>query len=191
VGTLDTTLDLGDGRRADVEMTAVSVSAARLSDGPWTWRLSAGLLLDGTLTTAGGREHDLKSGGLLAVSGERRGRRGSGWAPSWDYTLAVSATRAETETARSDERADYFAADLRLGARASWQPGAGVVVYTAGRIFGGPVSWQLDGEDVDGTDINHYQLAAGAAGRLGPVGVFLEWAALGEQGFSAGLSSTW
>ena len=66
-----------------------------------------------------------------------------------------------------------------------------LVAVPAARVFAGPVQWELNGKDVTGTDTHHYQLAMGAATRLGPVGIFAEFAGLGEQAISAGLSAAW
>jgi hypothetical protein len=188
---MDTALDFGEGDQADLELSVLSASATWLRGGAWTWRASAGLLLDGNLEPSPGSRHEFQSGAVLAVTAERPGRQGAGWSPSLDYSIALSATLAETADPVSDERADYFAADLRLGVRASWQPVRGQVLYTGARVFGGPVSWKPGGRDLTGTDINHYQLALGTASSLGPVGVFAEWAAMGETGFSLGVSSVW
>jgi len=53
------------------------------------------------------------------------------------------------------------------------------------------VKWELDGEDVTGSDIHHYQVALGIAGQFGPVGIFAEWAGLGEKVIVLGLSTAW
>jgi hypothetical protein len=57
-------------------------------------------------------------------------------------------------------------------------------------VFGGPVSWELEGTDVIGTDIHHYQIALGTAIQLGQTGLFAEWAGLGEKALSIGVSYT-
>ena len=91
----------------------------------------------------------------------------------------------------SGDKTNYFATDARLGARATWKIMSRTYPYVAARVFGGPVNWQWDGEDVTGNDIHHYQLAVGAASQLGSFGIFIEWAGLGEQGLSAGLGAAW
>ena len=53
------------------------------------------------------------------------------------------------------------------------------------------MNWELDGEDVVGSDVNHYQIALGASTQIGPVGLFVEGAFLGEKALSTGLSATW
>ena len=49
----------------------------------------------------------------------------------------------------------------------------------------------MDGQDVVGNDINHYQIALGVSAQFGPVGLFVEGAFLGETALSTGLSATW
>ena len=44
---------------------------------------------------------------------------------------------------------------------------------------------------MQGSDVHHYQIAMGAATQWGKLGFHLEWAALGEQGASAGVSTVW
>ena len=65
------------------------------------------------------------------------------------------------------------------------------VGYLAGRVFGGPVNWEFQGSDVTGSDVHHYQLAVGGALQVGKAGLFAEWSALGEKGFTAGVSTLW
>jgi hypothetical protein len=188
---LDTTLRFDGDRRFDVEQTAVSASASWQLNPRWTARAGLGVVTGGSLTSATGAVHDFKPGGLISFAAERRGSAGSGWTPSLDYSLALGATWAKTEAPDTTSRTGYFAADLRLGARASWLLAGRTMGYAAARVFGGPVNWEIEGDGVMGTDTHHYQLAAGLASQVGSVGLFAEWAALGEQGFSAGLSTVW
>ena len=59
--------------------------------------------------------------------------------------------------------------------------------YAVGRVFGGPVYWAYQGEDVTGTDTHHYQLGAGlTVVAFGRVNVFAEGVPIGERSFAAG-----
>lgn len=80
-----------------------------------------------------------------------------------------------------------MALDLRVGAVAGWTFAERVSPYLAGRVFGGPISWEYDGAAVTGTDDYHYQPAVGVALSLSPLDINAEWAFLGERGFSAGV----
>jgi hypothetical protein len=188
---LDTTLRFDDDRHVDVRMTAITLSVGWLGQGPWSARASVGVVLDGSLQPVGGARHDLRPGGLVAFGVDHQTSRGQGWTPSLDTSFALSASWADSEEPSAGDRAGYFAADARLGARAVWRLGRRVFPYLGARVFGGPVNWQWEGEDVQGSDIHHYQLAVGAALQLGKVGLHLEWAGVGEQGASAGVSTIW
>ncbi len=191
VGTLNSTLRFDDDREVDVEMTTVSLSGAWLMNDRWTIRAAVGALLDGSLQTNAHTTHDFETGGLAAIGLEYRARTGDGYAPFVDLSLFVSGLWTQTVAPDSDTKTDYFASDARLGARAGWNVKGRTFPYVAARVFGGPVTWEMDSEDVDGTDIHHYQLALGTAAQVGPVGVYVEWAPVGEQAVSAGLSTSW
>ena len=190
-GFFDTTLRFDDDRDVDVEMTTVSVSGAWLMNDRWTARAGAGVILDGTLQPATGPSHQVEPGGTVSLGVEYRARSGATGDPFVDLSLFLGASWAQTVAAGSSQQVSYFAADARLGARAGWNIRGNIFPYVAARVFGGPVNWELDGEDVVGTDIHHYQLALGTAAQIGQVGVFVEWAGLGERALSAGLSTAW
>ena len=172
-------------------MDTVMLSGAWELDDRRTIRATVGLVLDGSLTTGTGAVHDMEPGGLVAVGLDYRVKQGDGASPHIDMSLTVGATWAKTTAPGTDSLTNYFATDARLGARAGWFAPGNTFPYVAARVFGGPVKWELAGDDVTGTDVNHYQLALGAAGRIGPVGVFAEWAGVGEQAISVGMSMAW
>ncbi len=116
---------------------------------------------------------------------------GQGLTPFIHMSLGLGASWAHTIEEGFADKTRYFALDARLGTRASWNFNDNTFPYFALRVFGGPVKWELDGEDVTGTDTHHYQLAFGTAVQYGPVGLYAEVAPLGEQSVSAGLSTSW
>lgn len=191
MGSFNSTIRFDDNREVDVEMTTVSLSGAWLINDSWTVRAGLGVILDGELKPDAGTTHDVKPGGLAAVGLEYRALIGDGYTPFIDLSLFLSGSWTETVDPITDSKTSYFASDIRLGARAGWNVKGNIFPYVAARVFGGPVKWELDGEDVTGTDIHHYQLALGTAVQLGQVGVYVEWAGLGEQALSAGLSMAW
>ncbi len=188
---MDTTLRFGGDLRADLEIKAISLSGALPVGKGWTARASIGALLDGSVKPQGGAAHSFEPGGLISVGADRRVRENSGYAPSVDLSILLGVTWAKTKDPVTESLTSYSAADLRFGARAAWQIARGLYPYVAARVFGGPVNWELDGEEVTGSDVHHYNLAVGAAAQFGPVGLFLEWAGLGEQGLFAGLGTAW
>ena len=81
----------------------------------------------------------------------------------------------------------YAALDLRLGALVGTTIAGVLSPYAVGRVFGGPVYWAYQGEDVIGTDAHHYQLGAGlTVVAFGRVNVFAEGVPIGERSFAAG-----
>lgn len=172
-------------------MSSVSVSGTWLVNKQWSVRAAGGILTDGKLDPGHGITHDVDSGGLVAVGGEYRALEGDRGAPFVDLTLNLGWSWAKTVVSGTEDQTEYSAFDMRLGGRAGWLVGDKFFPYGAVRIFGGPVNWELEGENVTGSDIYHYQVALGASLQLGPVGIYADWAGLGEKAISAGLSTAW
>ncbi|MBD3224358.1 MAG: hypothetical protein GF313_06480 [Caldithrix sp.] len=49
----------------------------------------------------------------------------------------------------------------------------------------------MNGQEVIGPDVHHYQAAVGGSVQIEPIGVYVQWVGLGERGLSAGLSLLW
>jgi hypothetical protein len=189
-GRMDTTLKL-DGDKADLELSSVSLAASYPIGEKTTLRGGIGSILDGELRPESGTVHEFEPGGLAFAGLNYNSSEGQGSKPSLDLSAQFGVTWAETVEQGTDLRADYFAADFRLGAQTTWTVGSRFFPYLAARVFGGPVSWEYEGESLTGSDVHHYQVAAGAAVSLGPAVLFAEWAPLGEQALSAGIGSAW
>ena len=190
-GVFDTTIRFDGDRDIDARMSTVSLSAGWFINDRWTARAAAGVILDGELEPADGTIHDVEQGGLTSVGMEYRSLVGEGTVPFVDISLFIGMSWTKTTAPGATISQDYFATDARLGVRSSWNIGDSLFPFVALRIFGGPVQWELDGQDVTGNDIHHYQVALGASAQAGPIGIFAEWAGLGEKGFSVGLSTAW
>ena len=171
-------------------MATVSVSGAWFIDEHWTLRLQGGAIVGGSLQTDDFAQHDVEPGGVAALGVEYRALIGEGVVPFVDLSMFVSASWAATTAPDSGKKTGYSSSDARLGARAGWNIMGNAFPYVAVRAFGGPVLWQMNGEDVIGSDIYHYQAALGTAGQIGPVGFFVEWSGLGEKAVSSGVSAT-
>ena len=187
----DTTIRFDGDRDVDVTMSTASLSGGWIINDRWTVRASAGAIFDGELETADGTIHAVDSGGLAGVGAEYRAVPGEAGALFVDLSLSLGWSWTRTEAGGGSGQEDYSAADARLGVRSGWNIGDRFFPFLALRAFGGPVNWRLDGEDVSGSDIHHYQAALGAAALIGRVAVFAEYAGLGEKAFSAGLSTSW
>jgi len=190
-GFLDTSLDFDGGRRAEVEMTTFAASFARALRPRVTLLLSAGVVFDGEIRPEGRPAHDVDPGAALAAGVEYRQRAGDGWKPAVDFTAVLGATWARTRDPRGCGRASYLATDARVGVRAAWTVADAVSPYAVSRVFGGPVFWELDDDNSVASDIHHYQVAVGMAVSLGRIGLFGEWASLGERAVSAGATMVW
>jgi hypothetical protein len=127
-------------------------------------RVSAGAVLDGTLTTAG-RTFDVRPGVVAAVSLSKQWMRGA-----WFATGTVGAGVSRTSTLEMQTGAasqTLVATDLlRLGAtvgRTFGSDGPTFSPYLMARGFVGPVSWNFNAADVTGSDTHKYALGAGAS----------------------------
>lgn len=188
---LNTTLDLDVAGHTDVKMESLSLSAGFPLNREWTLRLGAGVVYGGDLRTEPGGLYEFDNGFLAAASLEKQKPLSGGFLDQLDYSVSLSGVMASTYEVDGNAEADYTAFDLRLGLRAVKRVSTGSVGYLAGRVFGGPVSWEYAGEDVTGSDVHHYQIALGYAIQVGKAGIFAEWSALGEHGFTGGVSTVW
>jgi len=97
------------------------------------------------------------------------------------YAATHTTQEPQGDSAASSYTVGWRAGDGRIGVAAGKTFGP-VRPYAIGRVFGGPVSWQLGGQSITGTDRHHYQLGAGVAFSLpGHVDVDIEAVPLGEQ----------
>lgn len=169
-------------------MNTASLSGSWQVNDRWSVRGGLGVILDGDLTPADDIAQNVLPGGVAAIGFEYLAINGEGYKPYMDLSLFLSGSATEIENPVSMAKTSYVSSDLRLGGRASWNIKSRVFPYIAARLFGGPVSWTLDGEDVTGSDIHHYQVALGTAIQFGQVGTFFEWSGVGEKTMSAGIS---
>ncbi len=107
-------------------------------------------------------------------------------------TMAMSFLHSNTRpTELRAERAGFTALDFRGGLLLGKTFFEHLTIYAAGRLFGGPAFWRIDGQGAVGTDIYHYQLGGGLIARIpGGLDVFAEGIGLGERGLVAGLGIT-
>lgn len=188
VGSFNSTIRFDNEREVSTEMKTATFSGSWRMDDRWSLRAGLGVILDGGLQPGEEATHEVNPGGLATIGVEYFALPGGGYSPFINLSLAISASMTKTTHPQTDDKTNYFASDLRLGALAGWNISNTLFPYLTTRLFGGPVSWKMDDGDVTGSDIHHYQLAMGAAIQFGQTGLFIEWAALGEQGLNAGLS---
>lgn len=153
-----------------------------------TLSFGAGLALGGSLT-AKGAHHDLGVGWLVSASYARRLVDGAGSLPFviLGFSFGASGAGTHLSSAPDASSAPLYAFDFRAGLTVGKTFFNVLSPYAAVRLFGGPVLWKLDGAVALGTDVYHYQLAAGLVTAL-PRGfdVFVEGAPLGERSLTVG-----
>lgn len=178
-------LQLGDDA-VDIRMDSVAAALEWRPGGPFSLQLGAGAVVDGNLR-ARGVGHDVRPGWIASVSGSWTAIAERPSSPFLSLSVALGASGARTATqGRGD--ASFLAMDARLAVvvgKTLWRVW---VPYVVGRAFGGPVWWEIDGEDANGGDRHHYQVGLGSL-LVCPRGfdVLVEWVPFGARGFTAGL----
>jgi hypothetical protein len=170
-------------------MSVVAAGGYRWGQG-WSARLVAGAVLGGSLEHDG-RTHDIGTGWLVAASVARSFRFADRWFAAGSLTAGMSSTRTEEELgAAMGEAVGLTAGDVQLGGMAGVTLWDRLSPYVLARVFGGPVLWTLDGEDITGTDQYHYQLGLGADVSLPwDLGALVDVSLLGERSLSIGISA--
>lgn len=180
-----TDLVFGDVPDAATERHAALVTSEFQISRRHTLQISAGGVLGGSLELDG-RRFSIDTGWVGAVAFAWRLLEGEGYAPFLLSSLSFSASSARTEDDASGAAAHLTALDLRGGLTAGKTFWGVLSPYASLRVFGGPVFWSYDGEDIGGSDKYHYQPAVGAVVTLGPVDLYGEWAFLGERALAGG-----
>jgi hypothetical protein len=135
----------------------------------------------------------LGGGGFIQgkLSGATDSTMSSGPAAMIGYSYGFLTEGVTRPNTLYGDYAGYTALDARLGVLVGKTFFDRLTVYAAGRLFGGPAFWRIDGDSKVGTDLYHYQVGGGLIVRL-PAGLdlYAEGIPLGERGFSAGLGIT-
>ncbi len=188
IGSLNSTLRFDNDREVDVKMSTVSLSGSWLINENFSFRVGLGVILDGSMNPKGKTKQDVDPGGMVSAGLEYVVFVGDGLIPFIDLSSNLSVSFTKTQDLITDRKTNYFASDLRFSARVGWNVNGNVFPYLSTRVFGGPVNWKLDGEEVTGSDVHHYQLAIGTAVRINNFSIYGEWAGIGERALSVGFS---
>jgi hypothetical protein len=183
-GAVDTTLVFDGAAHVDLRQWSALATASRRLSPALSLQLGAGALLGGWLEDDAGR-HDLAPGvvAMASLSWLAVAPRSGGPFVALTTTLTVAAAR--TEAGPAGPGAPYQALDLALAGSVGWPIGGWLAPYAAAKVFGGPVAWERGGAAVTGTDLHHYQVAAGVAAALpGRFDLLLEVAPLGARAVS-------
>ena len=163
VGSLSSTLRFDDESEVDIKMHTIAVSGGIPFSERWTMRVVLGMIFDGELDPEMGPDYSVKPGGFASIGLDYSAVTGNGYKPYIDLSLVIGASMTEIENSNDKNKTDYVSSDLRLGVRSSWNVKNFLFPFAAARVFGGPVMWKIDGKDVTGSDIYHYQIAIGSA----------------------------
>jgi hypothetical protein len=180
-----TAIDFGAFRGPETRGSVIG-SLAYQPTRRWTLQLAAGSTVGGHLVTPAG-QYDFQAGPTAAFGASFRAVPGTKPFVILTSNLSFSTAKTEPTGVAPGGNISYTAFDLRIGAMVGTTIAQVLSPYAVGRVFGGPVYWTYQGQDVTGTDAHHYQLGAGvtvlAAGR---VNVFAEGVPIGERSFAAG-----
>ena len=180
-----TAIDFGAFRSPETRGSVIA-SLAYQPTSRWTLQLAAGSTVGGHLVTPAG-QYDFSAGPTAAISASWRAVPGTKPFVILTSNLSFSTAKTEPNGALSVGSASYTAFDLRLGVLVGTTIARVLSPYAVGRVFGGPVYWAYQGQDVTGTDTHHYQLGAGlTVVAFGRVNVFAEGVPIGERSFAAG-----
>lgn len=176
--------------RAPTQRHAAMISFEHPMKGHWTLEFGAGSLLAGFLDTPIGRA-TFQPGVLADVSLSHLVLASSGYAKPFILTsFALAGVWSRTTGAAS---ADYFAFDFSFDVAAGIALKVGrqsISPFLAGRVFGGPVFWTYQGQNVLGGDAYHYSLGPGLAFSFehSRVGLSFGGSVFGEKNAKAGVS---
>jgi len=178
----------GASENADFSKQAATVSIDRRVGPRVTLGAMVGVTTTGTLG-AYGQTFDLSPGPLFTATFSYRALDEGDVAPFvlFTFSLGVSilSTEPQAPSVSPSERMTSY--DGRIGVAAGKTIAHVVTLYALARAFGLPVLWTYQGTSVNGTDLYHYQLGAGAVARVGSFDVLVEGVPLGEKTIIGGL----
>lgn len=171
----------------DLERDTAFVTTERRFGPKFAMQLGAGATTGGALETAG-TLHRIGPGwaGFLSFSAIVLDGKGTKPLLVASATIAVSSART-VDRANPNAFATLTAGDFRGGLVLGKTLLDRVTPYVAGRVFGGPIHWQLAGRDQTGTDAYHVQLGFGGVVSIAPFDVYLEGVPVGERSLGGGL----
>ena len=188
IGHAASTLIFDGKTRVDINRRAILATLERRLSEKWTLQAAAGGIVTGTLNDNGDR-YVFGPGWSAGVTASYRALDGRGRSPFLLLagTLAFAGARTQAEVPNAPN-VSYVAGDLRLGVVLGKTFFQALSPYAVGRVFGGPIWWQLQGKNILGTDAYKFQIGAGLAVAM-PFGLdaFVEAVPLGEKAVSTGV----
>jgi opacity protein-like surface antigen len=181
-----TTLAFSGDRDAALDELSLVARLELLLQPRLTVFAGAGSIVGGTVRIDG-TEHHMEPGfvataGLSWLAVAETARR-----PFVLGSAVLGFAATHTKQADSDVAVPWRAGDGRIGLAAGKTFGP-ARPYAVARAFAGPVSWQVAGQSIAGTDRHHYQLGAGLALDLpGHLDADVEAIPLGERALAMGV----
>ncbi len=175
-----TTLSFGDTGEFELSQFAASATVGYAWPSRWSFRAAVGTIIDGEIS-AGSRTYDISAGitGGLGVSRLWPLRRNYFVTGSVDLSASRVTTHQGFEPGIS-----LIATDVRVSAVIGKTFGR-FSPFVATRVFGGPVLWTYNGNDITGTDIYHFQVGGGLSVMAGKgLSLMANVSVLGEQAAS-------
>lgn len=184
-GLLQSTVRFADFS-VDFRHHAVLAGVTRRLRDDLTVQLAAGALLSGTWNRPGA-PGTLQQGPMAHLSATWMALDGAGGWPFVSISAGLSAFAASATGAGNPATERVTAGDLSLSAAVGRSFLGTIAPYAGLRLFGGPVTWTLAGQERTGSDRYHFQVALGLAAAL-PAGLDLvvEGSPLGQRSLSAG-----
>lgn len=185
-GQFTSDLTFGESTEPGISQNLVVAAAGRQVGRDWSLRLAAGAILDGTMTESG-EVHDIGTGWLATAAVSRRVRFGGRFFATGSFSIGFSST--STTGMMTGDNVGLTATDMRLGALVGATFWDRFSPYLMSRLFGGPVFWNLGGEDITGSDQYHYQVGGGASVQLqSGFSALIDASLIGERSLSIGVT---
>ena len=179
-----TRLRFGEGLHADQVRFASLATLAYLPTAKLVLQAGVGAAFGGSLNLPDG-EYRFSPGPVALLGADFRAFDDGRYFLILTSALSFATARTNASGAASES---YQAFDVRLGAQFGVELAGVFRPYVAARVFGGPIFWRYQNQDVTGTDVHHYQVGAGLSLRVSKaLNVFAEGIPLGEQAVAVGV----
>lgn len=178
---MSTSIDFGGDLEADLSSATLTAMLGWHPSPRFGFDLGVGSVLTGEIDV-GGLETSFDPGILGTITNSYLALYEGDVRPFVLVSLTVSVLTMTGDDNR------FTAFDARAGltvGKTFWER---FTPYLAARVFGGPVSWTIAGNDETGGGVHHYSVGAGASFRLPKrIDVFVEGSPLGERSLSLGV----
>lgn len=176
------------GHRPDFNQGSVAATGVYLWPNGYSLGIAAGAALGG-FAVEGDTRYTLEPGWMVSVRGGKLVVEERGAVPFVDLSLTLTFSMSSV-SGGGLPTGRLIASDARFSAAIGYTFGGIWRVNISPKIFGGPIFWERDGENIRGSDRYFFQ-AGIASSVLLPGGwmIFVEGSPLGEQTISGGIAA--